>query len=86
MEKSMLHENELPKTFWVEADYMAIYLINKCPTCFFIYNEKKVIGGEGGIPSNFRKSCQSASQLDPSCIDCLVEPTTAAKATRTRDL
>ena len=32
MAKSMLHEKGLPKNFWVEAVYTAIYLIKRSPT------------------------------------------------------
>ncbi|KAG6534253.1 hypothetical protein ZIOFF_008139 [Zingiber officinale] len=32
MEKSMMHEKGLPKIFWVEAVYTAVYLSNRCPT------------------------------------------------------
>ncbi|CAL5370298.1 unnamed protein product [Camellia sinensis] len=30
--KSMLHEKGLPKTFWGEAVYTSVYLMNRCPT------------------------------------------------------
>jgi transposase InsO family protein len=32
MARSMLYENGLPKTFWAEAVYTAVYLLNRCPT------------------------------------------------------
>ncbi|GJX42263.1 retrovirus-related pol polyprotein from transposon TNT 1-94 [Tanacetum coccineum] len=32
MAKSMMHEKGLPKSFWVEAVYTAIYLLNRSPT------------------------------------------------------
>lgn len=32
MAKSMMHEKGLPKSFWVEAVYTTVYLINRCPT------------------------------------------------------
>jgi transposase InsO family protein len=32
MAKSMLHEKGLPKAFWAKAVYIAIYLMNRCPT------------------------------------------------------
>ncbi|CAL5438577.1 unnamed protein product [Camellia sinensis] len=32
MSKSMLHEKGLPKTFWGEAVFTAVYLMNRCPT------------------------------------------------------
>ncbi|GJZ39746.1 retrovirus-related pol polyprotein from transposon TNT 1-94 [Tanacetum coccineum] len=32
MAKSMMHEKGLPKSFWAEAVYMAIYLLNRSPT------------------------------------------------------
>ena len=32
MAKSMLFEKNLPKTFWAEAVYTAVYLLNRCPT------------------------------------------------------
>jgi hypothetical protein len=32
MAKSMLHEKGLPKTFWAEAVYTVVYLMNRCPT------------------------------------------------------
>jgi transposase InsO family protein len=32
MAKSMLHEKGLPKSFWAEAVYTAVYLMNRCPT------------------------------------------------------
>lgn len=32
MTKSMLHEKGLPKIFWGEAVYTAVYLMNRCPT------------------------------------------------------
>ena len=32
MAKSMMHEKELPITFWAEAVYTAVYLTNRCPT------------------------------------------------------
>ena len=32
MAKSMLHEKGLPRSFWGEAVYMAVYLMNRCPT------------------------------------------------------
>ena len=30
--RAMLMEKGLPKTFWAEAVYTAVYLLNKCPT------------------------------------------------------
>ncbi|KAL0364512.1 UNVERIFIED_CONTAM: Retrovirus-related Pol polyprotein from transposon TNT 1-94 [Sesamum angustifolium] len=30
--RSMLQEKHLPKAFWVEAVYTAVYLLNRCPT------------------------------------------------------
>ena len=32
MAMSMLHDKKLPKVFWAEAVYTAVYLINRCPT------------------------------------------------------
>ncbi|KAG6515127.1 hypothetical protein ZIOFF_025512 [Zingiber officinale] len=32
MAKSMMHEKGLPKIFWAEAVYTAVYLSNRCPT------------------------------------------------------
>ncbi|KAG6509646.1 hypothetical protein ZIOFF_027646 [Zingiber officinale] len=32
MTKSMMHEKGLPKIFWAEAVYTAVYLSNRCPT------------------------------------------------------
>lgn len=32
MAKSMLYEKGLPKSFWGEAVYTAVYLLNRCPT------------------------------------------------------
>ena len=32
MAKSMLHEKGLPRSFWGEAVYTAVYLMNRCPT------------------------------------------------------
>ncbi|KAL2498042.1 Uncharacterized protein Adt_23592 [Abeliophyllum distichum] len=32
IEKAMLHEKRLPKSFWAEAIYTSIYLTNRCPT------------------------------------------------------
>jgi hypothetical protein len=32
MAKSMLHEQGLPKAFWAEVAYIAVYLMNRCPT------------------------------------------------------
>lgn len=32
MAKSMLHEKKLPKSYWAEAAYTVVYLINRCPT------------------------------------------------------
>ena len=32
MARSMLFEKRLPKTFWAEAVYTAVYLLNRCPT------------------------------------------------------
>lgn len=32
MAKTMLKEKGMPNTFWAEAVYMAVYLINRCPT------------------------------------------------------
>lgn len=32
MARSMLYEKGLPKTFWAEAVYTAVYLLNRCPT------------------------------------------------------
>ncbi|KAL0292316.1 UNVERIFIED_CONTAM: putative mitochondrial protein [Sesamum angustifolium] len=32
MARSMLQEKHLPKAFWAEAVYTAVYLLNRCPT------------------------------------------------------
>ncbi|KAK4387924.1 Retrovirus-related Pol polyprotein from transposon TNT 1-94 [Sesamum angolense] len=32
MARSMLQEKHLPKVFWAEAVYTAVYLLNRCPT------------------------------------------------------
>ncbi|KAL0326674.1 UNVERIFIED_CONTAM: Retrovirus-related Pol polyprotein from transposon TNT 1-94 [Sesamum angustifolium] len=32
MARSMLQEKYLPKAFWAEAVYTAVYLLNRCPT------------------------------------------------------
>ncbi|KAK4409575.1 Retrovirus-related Pol polyprotein from transposon TNT 1-94 [Sesamum angolense] len=32
MARSMLQEKQLPKAFWAEALYTAVYLLNRCPT------------------------------------------------------
>ncbi|KAK4406351.1 Retrovirus-related Pol polyprotein from transposon TNT 1-94 [Sesamum angolense] len=32
MARSMLQEKDLPKAFWAEAVYTAVYLLNRCPT------------------------------------------------------
>lgn len=32
MEKSRVYEKGLPKSFWAETVYVAVYLINRCPT------------------------------------------------------
>ncbi|KAI3443960.1 hypothetical protein Pfo_000625 [Paulownia fortunei] len=32
MAKSMLHAKGLPRSFWAEAVYTAVYLLNRCPT------------------------------------------------------
>ncbi|KAL0427589.1 UNVERIFIED_CONTAM: hypothetical protein Slati_2933700 [Sesamum latifolium] len=32
MARSMLHEKHLPRTFWVEVVYTAVYILNRCPT------------------------------------------------------
>ncbi|KAL0380608.1 UNVERIFIED_CONTAM: Retrovirus-related Pol polyprotein from transposon TNT 1-94 [Sesamum angustifolium] len=32
MARSMLQEKNLPKAFWAEAVYTAVYLLNRCPT------------------------------------------------------
>ena len=32
MARSMLEEKRLPKIFWAEVVYIAVYLLNRCPT------------------------------------------------------
>nr|KYP63263.1 Copia protein [Cajanus cajan] len=32
MSRSMLKEKGLPNTFWAEAVYTAVYILNRCPT------------------------------------------------------
>ena len=32
MAKSMIHEKGLPRSFWGESVYTAVYLMNRCPT------------------------------------------------------
>ena len=32
MARSMLKEKRLPNTFWAEAVYTAVYILNRCPT------------------------------------------------------
>jgi len=32
MARSMLKEKSMPNTFWAEAVYTTIYILNRCPT------------------------------------------------------
>jgi len=32
MARSMLKEKGMPNTFWAEAVYTAVYILNRCPT------------------------------------------------------
>lgn len=50
MAKSMLHEKGLPKVFWAEAVYTAVYLINRCPTKA-VWNQTPIEAWSGRKPS-----------------------------------
>lgn len=50
MVKSMVHERGLPKSFWVEAVYAAVYLINRCPTKA-VWNQTPIEAWSGRKPS-----------------------------------
>jgi transposase InsO family protein len=50
MAKSMLHEKKLPKAFWAEAVYTAVYLLNRCPTKA-VWNMTPIEAWNGRKPS-----------------------------------
>nr|KYP39141.1 Retrovirus-related Pol polyprotein from transposon TNT 1-94 [Cajanus cajan] len=47
MARSMLKEKGLPNTFWVEAVYIAVYILNRCPTK--VVQDKTLIEAWSGI-------------------------------------
>uniref|UniRef100_A0A5B7B4M6 Retrovirus-related Pol polyprotein from transposon TNT 1-94 n=1 Tax=Davidia involucrata TaxID=16924 RepID=A0A5B7B4M6_DAVIN len=50
MAKSILHEKGLPKSFWAEAVYTAVYLINRSPTKA-VWNQTPIEAWSGRKPS-----------------------------------
>lgn len=50
MARSMLYEKGLPKTFWAEAVYTAVYLLNRCPTKA-VQNKTPIEAWSGQKPS-----------------------------------
>ncbi|KAG6502054.1 hypothetical protein ZIOFF_041941 [Zingiber officinale] len=81
MAKSMMHEKGLPKIFWAEAVYTAVYLSNRCPTTT-IPNKTPFEAWSGRRPSVnhlkvFGSICysqipkQKRSKLDESSERCI---------------
>ncbi|KAG6523912.1 hypothetical protein ZIOFF_013800 [Zingiber officinale] len=81
MAKSMMHEKGLPKIFWAEAVYTAVYLSNRCPTTA-IPNKTPFEAWSGRRPSVnhlkvFGSICysqipkQKRSKLDESSERCI---------------
>ncbi|KAG6483038.1 hypothetical protein ZIOFF_059678 [Zingiber officinale] len=81
MTKSMMHEKGLPKIFWAEAVYTAVYLSNRCPTTA-IPNKTPFEAWSGRRPSVnhlkvFGSICysqipkQKRSKLDESSERCI---------------
>ncbi|CAH9060927.1 unnamed protein product, partial [Cuscuta europaea] len=50
MARSMLAEKGMPKTFWAEAVYTSVYILNRCPTKA-VLNKTPIEAWSGQKPS-----------------------------------